>query len=311
MNGATAFRISNSVTAMRAGAATACLAMILGWATPGFSQPANIDPVVVTVNGTPVHESDLALVDELVGRNLPTQDKPERRDSLLKMLVDTILLAQIAHDRNIVDDADIERRVTFARNQGLMNHLLREIGQQAVTDESIHKAYEDVVVKAANNEPEVHLRHLVFLFKDAKDEAAVKSTEDKAEGALARIKKGEDFGAVVADVSDDPVTKARGGDFGWRTRPELGKEYADLAFAMKTGDVSPLIKTAVGWHIIKLEDRRTRKPVELEKVRDRVAAMVSATAQFELVEKARAAAKIERPEGTGAVDTGKAVPQGN
>jgi len=156
------------------------------------------------------------------------------------------------------------------------------------------------VLKPAQNDVEVHLRHLVFLFKDGKDDAAVKAAQGKAETALARIKGGEDFAAVVADMSEDPVTKAKGGDFGWRTRPEMGKEYAEAAFAMKSGDVSPLIKTAVGWHIIKLEDQRIRKPVALDRIKDRVATMVANTAQFDLVKKARETAKIELLDGTNA-----------
>jgi peptidylprolyl isomerase/peptidyl-prolyl cis-trans isomerase C len=290
------FRPINTV---RTGAIAVCLAVMLGTAGAAFGQAANTDPVVAIVNGTPIHESDLQLVDDIIGRNLPSQDKLERRDSILKMVIDTILLAQVANERKIVDDADIQRRITFARNQGLMNHLLMVVGQQAVTEDAIRKAYEDVVLKPASNDSEVHLRHLVFLFKDAKDDAAVKKAEEKAEKALARIKSGEDFAAVVADMSEDPVTKAKGGDFGWRTKAEMGKEYAEAAFTMKNGEVSSPIKTAVGWHIIKLEDQRIRKPVELEKIKDRVAAMVANTAQFELVKKTRETAKIELMDGSG------------
>jgi peptidyl-prolyl cis-trans isomerase C len=297
------FRFSYPVAALRACAAVATVALLLGAAAPALAESPAADPVVAIVNGTEIRDSDVRLADEIVGRNLPTHDMIERRDSLLKMLIDSTLLAQVANERKIVDEADVQRRVSYARNQGLMNHLLAVVAQEAVTEESIQKAYQDVVVKAADNEPEVHLRHLVFLFKTPKDEAAVKAAEEKAEAALKRIKNGDDFAAVVAEMSEDPVTKARGGDFGWRTRPEMGKEYADLAFTMRTGDVSPLIKTGVGWHIVKLEDRRNRKPIELDKIHDRVAALVATAAQFDLVEKARAKANIQRMDGSGAATT--------
>jgi peptidylprolyl isomerase/peptidyl-prolyl cis-trans isomerase C len=165
------------------------------------------------------------------------------------------------------------------------------------------------VVKGSN-EPEMHLRHLFFLFKEAKDDAAVKEAEEKAKAALKRIKGGEDFAAVATDVSEDSVTKAKGGDFQWRTAAEMGGEYAAAALNLKNGEVSPLIKTSVGWHIIKLEDRRTRKPLPLEKIRDRVAAMVAANAQLELVDKVRAEAKIDRPDADKQNTVGKA-PKGN
>jgi peptidyl-prolyl cis-trans isomerase C len=295
MNVVPAFRLSsNRITTARAGAAAFWLAIMLGTAGPAFGQSGNTDPVIAVVNGTQVHESELQLVDEIVGRNLPTQDKVERRESLLKMLIDTILLSQEAKDRKIVDEADIQRRVNFARNQGLMIGLLSTLGQQAVTEQAIRKAYEDVVLKPASNDPQLHLRHILFLVKEPKDDAAVNAAEAKAKAALDRIKKGEDFAAVVAEVSEDPVTKATGGDFGWRTRAEMGKEYAEATISLKNGEVSPLIKTAAGWHIIKLEDQRLRKPEELEKLRDRIAAMVAAAAQYEFVQKVRSSAKIER-----------------
>lgn len=294
MNVLPAVRMSNPVTTARAGVAALWLGIVLGGASPAFAQSPSSDRVVAIVNGTQIHESELQLADEVIGRNLITQDPVERRETLMKMLVDTILLAQVAKDRKIEDDADIQRRITFARNQGLMNHLLSAVGQQAVSEEATRKAYEEVVLKGTNHEPELHLRHLFFLIPEPKDDAAVKAAEEKAKAALERIKKGEDFAAVVTDVSEDPVSKARGGDFDWRVRGELGKEYADAASKLKKGEVSPLFKTAVGWHILKLEDQRPRKPAEYEKIKDRLAAMVSGAAQFELVDKVRAEAKIER-----------------
>jgi peptidylprolyl isomerase/peptidyl-prolyl cis-trans isomerase C len=283
--------------------ATILLAVMLGTAGPALGQSAPVDRVVATVNGTKIHDSDIQLADQIVGRNLTTQDPVERRETILKMVADTILLAQVAKDRKIVDEADLQRRLNFARNQGLMNHLLSVVGQDAVTEDSIRNAYEQVVVKAVGNEQEeVHYRHLFLLVKETKDEAAAKEVEDKAKAALKRINGGEDFAAVAADVSEDPVTKVKGGDFGWRVVSEIGREYADAIATLKNGEVSPLIRTAVGWHIIKLEDRRARKPIPLEKIRDRIAAMVAANAQFELVDKLRAEARIERLDPANAVD---------
>lgn len=311
MNVVRALRMSNPITAARTAGITALLAVTLGATTPGFGQAGNADPVVATVNGTPIRESELQLADEIVGRNLPTQDVVERREALLKMLIDTVVLADVAKQRKIEDQDDIKRRVNFARNQGLMNELLSVVGAKAVTEEAIRKAYDEVVLKAATHEPEMHLRHILFLIKEPKDDAAVKAAEEQAKTALKRIKGGEDFAAVVTDMSEDPIAKARGGDFDWRIRAEMGKEYADTASTLKKGEVSPIFKTAVGWHIIKLEDQRPRAPMPLEKIRDRVAAMVAASAQFELVDKARSEAKIERTAAAIPAPADKAKQAGN
>lgn len=279
-----------------------CLAAMLGMAGSSVGQSPSADPVIAVVNGTEIRESELQLADETIGRNLPTQDKTERRAAILKMLIDSILLSNVAKDRKIADEADLQRRITYARNQGLMQQLLSRTGEQAMTEDAIRRAYEEVVVKAA--EPELNLRHMFFKIADPKDEAAVNAAEDKAKAALARINNGEDFAAVVADVSEDPATRETGGDFGWRVRGQMGKEYADVAFGLKNGEASPLIKTAFGWHIIKREDQRIRKPVEFEKIRERVAVMVARAAQFELIEKVRAEAKIVHMDASNPADKG-------
>ncbi len=300
MNALPAFRMSRPATKARVGAVTAWLAIVLGAASPAFAQSP--DPIVAVVNGNKILESDLQVADEVIGRNLLAREPVERRETLLKMLIDTVLLAQVAKDRHIANEADLQRRMTFARNQGLSNNLLTVVGEQAVTEEAMRKAYEEVVVKAVATEPELHLRHLVFMIAPPADEAAVKAAEQKAKTAMERINKGEDFTVVVAEMSEDPVTKARGGDYDWRARGEMGKEYADIAFKLKKGEVSAPFKTAVGWHILKLDDLRTRKPADYDKIRDRLAALVASAAQMELVDKARAEAKIERPDQANAAD---------
>jgi peptidyl-prolyl cis-trans isomerase C len=288
-----AFRVSNPLASARSGLASVLLATLLGTAGPTFAQSAATDRVVATVNGTPIHEGDIEVADEMIGRNLLIKDVVERRDTIIKMYIDTILISQAAKDNKVINEADLQRRITFARNQGLMNNYLTTVGEQAVTDDSVRKAYEDVVAKAANNEPELHLLHMFFLFKDPKDDASLKEAEELAKKAIARLNAGEDFGKVAGEMSEDPVSKAKGGDFEWRGRAEMGEEYAKVAFALKKGEVSTPFKSSVGWHIVKVEDQRTRIPLPLEKIRGRVAAMVAGNAQITVVDKLRAAAKIE------------------
>lgn len=298
---ALASRTTTSLTAARATAAAICFAVLLGPAGPSFGETQTSDPVIAIVNGTQLHESDLAVVNQMIGRNIPSQDPVERRESVVNMMIDATLLAQIASERKIVDQADIERRITFARNQGLADHLLTVTGKGAVNDEGVRKAYDELVQKSPKGEPEVHLRQIFFQVKDAKDDAAVKAAQDKAEAALKRLKGGDAFAAVFADMSEDALAP-KGGDQGWKIRAELGKEIADAAFALKAGEVSPVIKTAAGFHIVKVEEHRDRKPATFEQIKDRLADILSSQAQFELIHKARESAKIERLDAAASAD---------
>lgn len=75
-------------------------------------------------------------------------------------------------------------------------------------------------------------------------------TEKEANAVLERLKKGEPFSKIAKNVSTCPSSK-RGGDLGSFGRGEMVKEFEDVAFALKKGETSPVVKTQFGYHIIK------------------------------------------------------------
>lgn len=79
-------------------------------------------------------------------------------------------------------------------------------------------------------------------------------TYNKAKSLLDRIKNGEDFAKIAEENSDDPATKTKGGDLGFFDRRRMVQPFDSAAFMLKKGQVSGLVKTAFGWHIIKLTD---------------------------------------------------------
>lgn len=86
-----------------------------------------------------------------------------------------------------------------------------------------------------------------------------KKAREKAEGILQRAKAGEDFETLAKEFSDEPGAKERGGELPWFGRAEMVKPFSDAAFAMKEGDISDLVETQFGYHIIKVTGRRTDK----------------------------------------------------
>src|SRR4029453_14334595 len=106
---------------------------------------------------------------------------------------------------------------------------------------------------------QIRASHILFK-TDGKDEAAVKA---QAEAVLKRAKAGEDFAALAKQYSEDDSNKDKGGDLDYFGRGTMVPEFDTAAFAMKAGDISDLVKTSFGFHIIKLADHRqaTTKPL--------------------------------------------------
>jgi parvulin-like peptidyl-prolyl isomerase len=95
-------------------------------------------------------------------------------------------------------------------------------------------------------------------------------TEEEAKEVLEKAKKGEDFAKLAQKYSSGPAAD-RGGDFGFRERKTLRKEFGDIAFSMKKGEIKGPIKLADGYHIIKLIDYREGGIAPFEDVKKRLA----------------------------------------
>jgi parvulin-like peptidyl-prolyl isomerase len=92
----------------------------------------------------------------------------------------------------------------------------------------------------------------------AHPELDTKAERAKLEGILARVRAGEDFVKLANEFTEDPSGKGNGGDLGWFGRGTMVKPFEDTAFALKPGEVSGVFETVFGFHIVKLDERRTQ-----------------------------------------------------
>jgi peptidyl-prolyl cis-trans isomerase C len=268
-------------------AVAGCLAFALLAGLPVRAEDAN--PVLAKVNGAEIRASDVALAEEELGPSLAQMDPATKKENVLSFLIDMKIVSKEAEDKKIADRDDFKTRLAFARNRLLMDNLLAVEGKAATTDENMKKVYEDAA-KQITGEQEVHARHILV------------ETEDQAKKVEEDLKKGADFAELAKKESKDPGA-SDGGDLGFFTKDQMVPEFSAVAFALEPGKISDPVKTQFGWHVIKVEEKRTRKAPDFDQVKPQIETYVVRKAQADYVAKLRTAAKVERmdkPEDTAA-----------
>jgi peptidyl-prolyl cis-trans isomerase C len=279
----------NTTFGRPAGFLAAALALLLAAAGPAAAQDK--DPLVAKVNGIEIHQSDLAVAEEEAGQ-LPPMSPDAKKDYLVQFVADMILVSKAAEAKKMADTDDFKRRLSFARNKLLMEELLQSTGKAALTDDAMHKVY-DEAVKQMGEQQEVHARH-ILIRAAPDDEKASAAAKAKIEAIIVRLKKGEDFEKVAKEVTEDPSGKTNGGDLGYFTKDQMVPEFSEVAFKLDKGQISDPVKTQFGWHVIKVEDKRIKPAPKFEEVKPQIENYVVRKAQADLVQKLRAEAKIEK-----------------
>lgn len=269
----------------------AASALAMGGASHG--QSAASDAVIAKVDELVIDQTEYDLALQAFAGDMRGLDEKSRHDFLVQYLIDLTLMSREARKENLaIDEAALQRNFEFQRNKALMEKLLGSTAQAAITDQSVREAY-DRAVKDVTSEPEVRLKFMHFKVADIKDEKAVAATEARAKEAAERVRKGEDFAKVSEEMAGTsaPATLI---EANYMNKQQMGPDLAKVAADLNIGAVSAPIKTELGWDVVKVEDKRTRTPPEFPAVRDRFVAVVGRKAQLDMMEKLRAAAKIER-----------------
>lgn len=247
-------------------------------ATPAFAQA---DKVVAKVDGISITERDVQLASEDLGERLAQLPEDRKRDEVINYLVDLKLGAKAAAEAKIADTPDFAARLAYYREKVLLDEYLTREGKKAVTAEAAKKLFDDTT-KAMAPEEEAHARHILV-----EDEAQAKTVVE-------RLKKGEDFAKVAAELSKDPGSGKEGGDLGWFTKDRMVPEFAEAAFKLKKGEVSEPVKSQFGWHVIRLEDKRAKPLPDFAAVKPQIDQYLERKAQQDLVLALREKAKVER-----------------
>ncbi len=265
---------------------------VIALAGIALAQPAS-DPVVARVNGQPITRSQVMAVFE----SLPPQMRQAPLEAVMPALVNEMvarkLINEAAEKAKLDGDAKVKEQLKSARETVLQQAFLERTVSKELTDERLKKRYDDLI-KAQPPRDEVHARHILV------------ANEVDALAALEDVKKGQDFSEVSKKRSTGP-TAATGGDLGFFTKDQMVPEFAEAAFALQPGQVTQKpVKSQFGWHVIKVEARRTAPPPAFADVSEEVREILVREIIEQTVNDLKKGAKIdivEQPKPAGQLPT--------
>src|SRR5467141_1337499 len=174
------------------------------------------------------------------------------------------------------DEAEI--RAAYEKNKSKYQVPERRVARYALVDanqirqnvqisDDILKLQYQANIRQYQVPNRVHVEHILFMTV-GKPDAEVEEIKKKAEDVLKQVKKGGRFEDLAKKYSEDPGSKDKGGDLSWITQGQTVPEFEKVAFSLSPGQVSDLVKTQYGFHIIKVVEKETAHTKPFEEVKD-------------------------------------------
>lgn len=220
------------------------------------------DPVVVSIGDVKITKSQFDLFLEGLPEHLKHMASGPGKRNLGTQVVEVYQVALAAQADKFDADAKTKAQLEFQNKQVLANTYLNVQLRKILEDEkNLREWYE----RNKANYQQVKARHILVRMQGSAVpiRAGQKDlTEDeakaKAEELLKRLKAGEDFAKVAEAESDDVGTGVRGGELGFFSPGQMVAAFEQAAFVLQPGELSGLVKTQFGWHIIEGQGRRAR-----------------------------------------------------
>jgi peptidyl-prolyl cis-trans isomerase C len=259
-------------------------------AAPAAVPAAEANPVVARVNGEEIRLEDVmaaaaeAMPPELRAvppATLRAMLPPQVFEQLVDRAITDRAMVLAARAAGLDRDEELRRRLRALEENELREALLRREVLPRLTDEALRARWERDQAGRAPEE-EVRARHILV------------ASEADARNVLQEIQRGGNFEEVARRRSTDPAAR-NGGDLGFFRRADMVPEFANAAFALQAGQVSPApVRTQFGWHIIRVEERRTSRGPSFEDSRDALRQQMIEEEVNAAIQRVRAAARIER-----------------
>ncbi len=240
---------------------------------------AKEDPLLARVNGEEIRWTDI--VES--ARGLPEQYRSQIEaifPALLERLIDVRLIAWAGRQVGLAEDEAVRRQVAEFEDRLISETFIqREVAEQ-ITLAMVRAGY-DAYAAGLAARAEVRARHVLL------------DNEEAAKAVIAALDAGADFAELAQERSLGPSAE-RGGDLDYFTRADMTPAFAEAAFALEVGEYSRTpVKTAFGWHVIKVEDRRAEEPAGFFEMRAELREKITRALMDEFLRGLRERAEIE------------------
>jgi peptidyl-prolyl cis-trans isomerase C len=237
-----------------------------------------INPVLGKVGDFVIRETDL---DRLIaGQPLQVQkqyrEKPELKTSLVREILLKKAIALKARKEGFDKKPEYREQLSLVIDEFLANEYLSKvvIADIKVPEEEMKKYYKEHEKDFLVPE-KVKARHIFIQVKEGATAEEKTKARAKADGILDRLKKGEDFAKVAAEVSEDADSAKNGGDLGVLSPGKTNSTaFENAAFALKNGEISPVVETPFGLHIIKADERTAQRTATFDETRGYIEAVL-------------------------------------
>jgi peptidyl-prolyl cis-trans isomerase C len=181
-------------------------------------------------------------------------EEPIRQNVLRGALSEFLLYDEAVKD-GLNSQKDVQEQLETAKRKIMVRAFINAKTEKLVSDKDVKAEY-DTLVKEARGKKEIRARHILV------------DKEDTAKDVLKKLEDGAKFDDLAKEYSNDPGSKSRGGDLGYFGEGAMVDAFEKAAFALDEGELSKPVETSFGWHIIKLEDKRSLKIESFMQLKD-------------------------------------------
>ncbi len=224
---------------------TVCFLAFLS-ATTVFSQ--NKKEVLMTIDGKPVYSSEFERVYKK-NLDLVQDDSQKDIDGYLKLFIDYKLKIAEAQAQGLDKEENYKKEFSKYRDQLSRNYLFED----KVTEELAKEAYE-------RGKEDIDASHILIRVDYEALPQDTLAAYTKIKTIREKALKGEDFSKLAKTYSEEPGAKESGGDLGYFSVFNMVYPFENAAYNTKVGEISDIVRTSFGYHILKINDKRARLP---------------------------------------------------